>query len=116
MQSVAFETHNAETFISLCSLTMAAFYDIINATGCVINKEFILMITQFVNQIEHHPESLFVQEEIMARMKRDTLSAITKRLHAIRAFWRRILVRQPPAGRNVHAQCGGVERGCQETL
>jgi hypothetical protein len=72
------------------------------------------MITQFVNQIEHHPESLFVQATIMARMKRDMLFTITKRLHAIRAFWRRFSVRRPPGGRNIYVQRGGVKRNCQK--
>jgi hypothetical protein len=74
------------------------------------------MITQFVNRIEHHPERLFVQATIMARMKRDTLSSITKRLHAIRAVWRRVSVRRPPAAGNAHVQRGGVKRNCQEAF
>ncbi len=74
------------------------------------------MITQFVNQIEQHPESLFVQAEIAARMKRDTLSTVAERFHSIWAFWRKIAERQPSAGRNAHVlQCGGMGRGCQET-
>ncbi len=116
MQPVASKTHDTETLISLCSLTMAAFYDISDATGRIINKEFILMLTQFVNQIEHHPENLFVQAEIMARIKRDTVSDVTGWFQTIRAFWRKFQVRQPITGRNSRVQCGSVERDCQETL
>jgi hypothetical protein len=78
------------------------------------------MITQFVNQIEHrsntHPESLLVQATIMARIKRDTLSAITKPFHAIRAFCRKVSVRWSAADRNAHVQCGDMGQGCQETV
>jgi hypothetical protein len=75
------------------------------------------MLTQFVNQIEHHPESLFVQAEIVARIKRDTVSAVTGWFHPIRAFWRRFRVHhQPVTGRNDRVQRGRVERGWRETF
>ena len=74
------------------------------------------MITQFVNQIEHHPESVFVHADTMARMKRDTLADATGWFHNIQAFWRRISARQPRVNRNIHVQCGDVKRGCQETF
>jgi len=74
------------------------------------------MITQFVNQIEQHPETIFVQAEVTARMKRDTESSIAKRLRAIRAFWLKVAVRQPAASRNIRVQCGGVEQGGQTTV
>jgi hypothetical protein len=78
------------------------------------------MITQFSNQIEYrastHPESLFVQAEIMARIKRDTVSTVTGWFHPIRAFWRRFRVHQPVTGRNDRVQRGCVEQGWQETL
>ena len=69
------------------------------------------MLTQFVNQIEHHPESLFVQADIMARMKRDTVSDITGWFQTIRAFGRRFSVHQPITGRNGHVECRCVEQG-----
>jgi len=74
------------------------------------------MITQFVNQIEQHPESLLTQAEIMARMKRDTSDGITGWFHTIRVCWRKVFAGQPATGRSSRIQCEGVERGCQATL
>ena len=74
------------------------------------------MITQLVNQIEHHPESLYVQAEVTARMKQGILNDVTGWFHSILAFWRRFFVRRPANDRNERIQCGGMEQGCKGTL
>ena len=91
------------------------FFVLVIATGCVSNKEFILMITQFVNQIEHHPESVFVHADTMARMKRDTLSGITGRFRSIRAFLSRVSPGHTQTRRNLRTQCRDMERSGQTT-